>query len=118
MGYYINPPDMSKEKWLNKFANFVGPIDEDEEIPKWEDIAKDDVLPVILVDNGRFTAAGVAYSEQEYKAFTDPDDKRSRELFTAKVDDLLKVVRNFFGQLEPGFVKFCKHKYGKEYSDA
>ncbi len=118
MGYYINPPDMSKERWLNKFANFVGPIYESGEVPKWEDITKDDILPVVLVDNGMFTAAGVAYSEQEYKAFTDPGDKRPRELYTAKVDDLLKVVRNMFGQLEPGFVTLCKYKYRKEYSDA
>jgi|ADurb_Leu_01_Slu_FD_contig_41_2044693_length_1395_multi_2_in_0_out_0_2 hypothetical protein len=118
MGYYINPIDMTKERWLNTFANFVGSIDANKEIPKWEDIAKGDILPVILVDNGMFTAAGVAYSEQEYKAFTDPRDKRARELYTAKVDDLLRVVRNMFGQLEPGFVRLCKMQYGKEYSDA
>lgn len=37
--------------------------------PAWEDIPEDKVL-VVVVDNDVFEAAGVAYDEREYEAFT------------------------------------------------
>jgi hypothetical protein len=40
--------------------------------PAWEDIPQDKVL-VVVVSNGLFEGAGVAYCESEYKALTSPD---------------------------------------------
>lgn len=69
MGYYINPEEMSKEEWLELFGEPLDPTDRP-------------CLPqchaVCLVDNGGFTAAGVAYSEDERKAFARPDGRRKR----------------------------------------
>jgi hypothetical protein len=71
MGYYINPTNMSKEQWLRE--NGV-------EVPK--PIAKHhpagDELVVCLVDNGAFTAAGIAYDDGERDAFMYPDSRPMR----------------------------------------
>lgn len=42
--------------------------------PLWGDIPEDKAL-VVVVDNGLFEAAGLAYDEREYGAFTHPDHR-------------------------------------------
>lgn len=84
MGFYINPKDgSSKEDWLKKNGSLLvfGPSEF-----SW----KDDVefLPVCLVDNGPFTAAGIAFNEREFQAFNRPDD-RPKEWYKVK-KELLK----------------------------
>lgn len=86
MGAYINPSDKTKEVWLTENAT---------EIPNGSTITFDGLpegqLPVCLVDNGLFTAAGIAFSPRELEAFTGPDDDRPKRFYLAKIDDLLKV---------------------------
>lgn len=58
MGYYINPPDMSKEDFLKKNGTLV----------KESDVMEADLMndfPVVLIDNGLFTAAGILYDGKE-----------------------------------------------------
>lgn len=73
MGYYINPSDGStKEQFLAKYGRKVG----------IEEVAITDTdLPVCLVDNGEFTAAGIMWCPQEVTAFTRPLDRRSKRFF-------------------------------------
>ena len=59
-------------------------------VPSWDSFQKG-TLPVVLVFNPRFTAAGVAYSEQEYAEFTNLKDGRSRVIFEVPVEKLKKV---------------------------
>lgn len=66
MGAYINPIDQSKEDWLKEHAILA------EGLPQSID-EKPDHLPVCLVDNGPFTAAGIAFDEGELQAFAYPD---------------------------------------------
>jgi hypothetical protein len=47
-------------------------------LPRWEDIPDGKAL-IVVVDNGAFEAAGYAYCENEYRAFTDRSDYRPRE---------------------------------------
>jgi len=67
MGYYVNPEDgRSKEQWL-----------EDEgELINYNQAAylltEGDRLPVCLVDNGFFTAAGIGYCLAEVEEFQRP----------------------------------------------
>jgi len=67
MGYYINPPDVTKEDWLEKH----GAKADHNEIVLLVDAAPSptevfsDLVPVCLVDNGVFTAAGIAYDARE-----------------------------------------------------
>lgn len=84
MGYYVNPPGESKEAWL--FRNgVVLPCK-----PQWEDIPEG-CLPVVLMDNGPFTVAGVAFSEKELDAFTQPTDFRPKVFYMVEISDLLPV---------------------------
>jgi len=66
MGYYINPPDCSKEQFLHNHGRPV--------LPGAARITHDE-LPVCLVNNGAFTAAGIAYSAEEIEAFSRPDGR-------------------------------------------
>lgn len=69
MGYYINPPSGTKEDFLAAHGKVVSQQDA---------LAHDyssDSLPVCLVNNGAFTAAGIAYAIAEAKAFATPDGR-------------------------------------------
>ena len=71
MGCYINPKGMDKEVWLMDNAvptRGPQPITETH-------------VPVCLVDNGMFTAVGVAFNEREVEAFNSPGDNRPKQWF-------------------------------------
>ena len=88
MGAYINPRNgMTKEQWL-KENGF--PTWELRPQIKWEDVPKG-YLPVCLINNGLFTAAGIAFNERELAVFNDPSDTRPRIWFFCDVDDLYPV---------------------------
>ncbi len=83
MGIYIDPKDGStKEDWLAKFATEVNSV-------VWEELPKG-TLPVVLVENAAFTAAGIAYDKRELLVFQSPDPRPTR-WFIAEVADLQKV---------------------------
>lgn len=69
MGYYINPPDMTKEQFLKKHGKLLTQV----EIKDFD--FSSDSLPVCLVDNGAFTAAGIGYDAHEVQAFLHPDHR-------------------------------------------
>ena len=76
MGYYVNPKNMPKEKWLNenshpKVSNFA---------PKWNETPSGH-LPVCLIDNGPFTAAAICYSPEELAEFARNDGRAKIWLF-------------------------------------
>jgi hypothetical protein len=85
MGAYINPPQMSKEAWLD-FNGVDIPT-----APLWKDIPKD-MLAVCLVNNGSFTAAGIAFSESELEVFKYPDG-RPKRWYLCLEEDLLLVSK-------------------------
>jgi len=87
MGAYVNPQNQSKEDWLMENGYL---LIEDQHIQwKWEDFLEG-TLPVCLVDNGRFTAAGIAYSKDEYEYFK-RDDGRPKKWFIVEVTKLHPV---------------------------
>lgn len=80
MGIYINPNNgQTKEQFLEMYGK---PIDLDEFMEF--DFTDDNVQIVCWVDNGPFSAAGVAYSPREREAFVVPTDKRPKQFY--KVD--------------------------------
>ena len=92
MGIYINPTTMTKEAWLKEFA-----LDCKDAQPLWESIptpkslADDDkFLPVVLIDNGNFSACGVAYCEREYKEFL-AEDGRPKRVYVVEMKYLKQV---------------------------
>jgi hypothetical protein len=91
MGAYLNPPDTSKEEWLAKNAKSVSR----DELAKflgegWKDLPAGQ-LPVALVDNGAFSAAGIAYKEPELQVHLDPSDGRPMRYFLVEREKLYAV---------------------------
>jgi hypothetical protein len=83
MGYYINPQDgTSKETWLEREGKRVG------ESEAGEAVRGNTHRPVVLVNNGGFTAAGIAYDADEFAAFTRPDDVRPKKFYVVPIDQL------------------------------
>ena len=91
MGFYVNPEKESKEAFLDR---------EGLEVPKadWDKIPKDSI-PVILIDNGMFTAAGIAYDKSEYEVFTGRDG-RPKKIFIVKKSKLKEIGCDFPGSDE------------------
>lgn len=91
MGFYVNPRGESKEAFLKR-EGVLAPNN-----PKiiWESIPKG-FLPVVLLDNGRFTAAGIAYCKSELEEFTRLNDPRPRTIFMVKTEKLIPVTESYF----------------------
>ncbi len=70
MGYYINPPDMSKEEFLKSFGRRLESAPTEHE--------NEEGVAVCLVNNGPFTAAGIIFNANELEAFSDPQDYRPK----------------------------------------
>jgi hypothetical protein len=89
MGHYVNPQHGTKETWLN--ANgILAPMSR----IQWSDVPQG-MLPVVLLNNGLFTAAGIAYDERELSAFQKPGDPRPRKIFFVSTTKLAEVSPDF-----------------------
>ena len=86
MGYYVNPPDMTKEEFLKKYGMVVSTP-----YVKNFDFGSDSA-PVCLVDNGMFTAAAIAWCKGEVEAFTLPDDNRRKQWFIVSHEKLAPYI--------------------------
>jgi len=87
MGIYINPSDNDKEGWLRKNGFEAS----DALIAKNTADFKTH-FPICLVDNGHFTAAAVADTEEEFERFNDPRDLRPKHWFVVGIDQLTSEV--------------------------
>jgi len=72
MGYYVNPPSETKEEFLNREGMKVPKAD-------WDKVPKDSI-PVVLVNNGHFTA-----------------DPRPKKIFIVKKSKLKEIGCDFPG---------------------
>jgi hypothetical protein len=87
MGFYVNPPNEEKETFLYREGLEVPEAD-------WGNIPKD-LIPVILINNGMFSAAGIAYDEKEYNVFTSKEDRRLKKIFLVKKSKLKEIGCDF-----------------------
>lgn len=83
MGYYINPVGMTKEQFLLSHGQRVSKAEAKAAFS--EDA---DSLPVVLINNGAFTAAGIAYDLDKFNALTRGDDPRPKAIYLVSKLDL------------------------------
>ena len=88
MGSYVNPKHENKEIWLENNATTIYAMNV---FPEWETIFCTNERPVVLIDNGSFKAAGIAYDEREYRRFTREDDFRPRKIYRVPLEKLKEV---------------------------
>lgn len=87
MGCYIDPINETKEEFLER---------EGEEVVSdvismlFKEFKKGGKLPVVWVDNGRFTAAGIAYCESEFERFVRYDN-RPKKFYLVDIEKLKDV---------------------------
>jgi len=95
MGLYINPQEVSKEQWLNDNGEQL------EKAPVKMRENKEEIL-VCLIDNGPFTAAGVAFNQAELNNFC-KEDMRYKEWFVVGLDKIKRVCsdewENYFSNM-------------------
>lgn len=96
MGAYVDPLDKTKEEWLTENATEI-------QLP-WSEIP-DDSLPIVLIRNPGFSAAGIGFNEMEYQAFQRSGDPRPKRFFIAKIKDLLTVSLELKGYLSPDHIQ-------------
>lgn len=90
MGYYLNPHE-GKEEWLSNNATKVS-AEEAQAFSSWDEQAL-----LVHVDNGPFTALGVAYDPSERAAFIDGRSGRRWQWYTAN----RKIVEKELGAASP-----------------
>lgn len=73
MGRYINPLEGTKEEFLCEFGTEISK----EEAANF-DYTQSDTLPVVWIDNGPFSAAGIAFDKEEMDDFQMEDDRPQR----------------------------------------
>lgn len=87
MGCYINPPNMTKEMFLDK--NGV-------QLPGAPKVYRETYegeifLACVLADNGPFTAAGVCYNQPELEDWQFPRDTRKKTWYWVSFEELKTV---------------------------
>ena len=97
MGFYVNPTNgQSKEEWLGTNGRSVctsypfAALRVSENGPKYSEKKPGEVW-VILVFNGGFSAAAIAYDPREFEAFARKSDVRPKVWFLVPRDKVLEV---------------------------
>lgn len=106
MGHYINPPDKTKEQFLEEHAKSVAlPI-----VNAYEYNADHHptLVPICLIDNGHFTAAGVLMDATERRAFIEDGTGRPRKWYMCPIDVLDK--RAGLGEKYPEWLRSSLRK--------
>lgn len=88
MRLYLNPTAMSKEQWL--LTHGVRSTGE-ELVSSFQKMREEGFVPVVLVDNGAFTAGAIGYSFEETAEFCRPGDSRQKLFFKAPIAELKNI---------------------------
>ncbi len=83
MGCYVNPTDgRTKEQWLRDHGK---EITREAMLRDYDAFLAEGKMPVVLVNNGIFTAAAVAYDKREATDFANPNDSRPRNYYVVPI---------------------------------
>ena len=84
MGMYLNPVNVCKETWLRENATEVS---KNAILLDYNNLMQNKEIPIILMNNGYFTAAGICYKESEATEFT-REDGRPKKFYVVPVAKL------------------------------
>jgi hypothetical protein len=87
MGCYINPPDQSKEAFLNAHGL---PQTDHTEFLDWERVPTG-MLPVVWVHNGYMTAAVICYKPSELEEIMNDLGGRPYQMYYVEIEALKAV---------------------------
>lgn len=73
MGLYVNPTNTTKEKWL--LANARRVTAEDITGAGFAGVIREGRIPIVWMDNGPFSAVGVAFDQSEAEYFARHDGR-------------------------------------------
>lgn len=98
MGIYINPrtddPHGKRAMIAVRAARKLSSLEMESHVP-----GQDDLYGVAVVDNGPFSAAGIAFDEREAHDFTCPVDPRPREYYLLHVDAIRELDEHAYNAL-------------------
>lgn len=86
MGMYINPPNCTKEEWLEEHR-IATQLD-----APYMSATPSDCAWICLVQNPQFTAAAVAFDLNELLRFAAPYDVRPKRWYLCRKDDIKTVI--------------------------
>lgn len=97
MGIYINPKDTTKEDFLRGLldegkAKIIPHVPSAHFQTAEQCRQPEDMVVVCVVDNGAFTAAGIAFDKRELAAFVYPDE-RPRLFLAVHVSALADFIK-------------------------
>lgn len=100
MGFYVNPDKETKEEFLVENGILVQDWEYGKPLPVGpNEVLYGNIFPVVWINNGPFTAAGIAFNEKELKAFmVNPNDFRDKLVWLVPKDKLLPVTEPYFTQ--------------------
>ncbi len=99
MGAYVNPPNnQDKADWLNENRAVDEPLSRSD--INFEEVREKGLLPVVLVFNGAFTAAGIGYSKEEFEVFANPSDNRPKLFYLVEEEKLHAVCPQLKGYMD------------------
>lgn len=84
MGYYIETEaHKNKAKWLIENAKA--------QLCNRSAVGTSDMVPVVVMDNGAFEAAGIAFDAEELAVFTDANDRRPRMYLLVPREEVIRL---------------------------
>lgn len=91
MGYYIETDsNKNKASWIISNMRGKKVTKQEAEVKGFQNIDGELHIPVVVLDNGPFEAAGIAYSKREFDAFTRPSDFRPKTYLLVPLSDIQK----------------------------
>ena len=93
MGYYIDPPDSTKETFLKLHGQELSSLPTEHE--------NEEGVVVCLVNNGPFTAAAICFNDDELKEFSNPKDYRPKTWYRVEANLLAPYCALFNQEPSP-----------------
>ena len=84
MTIYLNPPEMTKEAFLQKHGKWLL----QDEVANYNLDDHSETCVVCWIDNGPFAAAGILHGQRDLEDFTNPDDPRPRAFYIVNTAEI------------------------------